>query len=94
MLIDYLRFRAFAAPLLIEVMFWLAVAGGIVGTALAVISGATVAWRESVLIGLLIAVPSLLALPVWIIAVRIACEGAIVVFRIHEELRDGDAGEA
>jgi hypothetical protein len=26
---------------------------------------------------------------VWLIGVRIACEGAIVVFRIHEELRDG-----
>ena len=75
---EFLKFRSFLTPAIIQIVFWLGViicvAGGI---ALMVISDGE---GIAVLIGLLV----MLIGPIW---VRIFCELMILMFRIYDELK-------
>ena len=70
---EFISFRKMVTPVIIQILFWVGVAGSIIA-GLAAMAG------DSVLGGLLILVLG----PLF---VRIYCELLIVIFRIHDSLR-------
>jgi hypothetical protein len=71
-------------------MFWIAVAIGVIGAAVCGLGGVVLAFKGRWFDSATQIVPVAVMLPIWLLGVRIACEGAIVLFRIYEELRDGN----
>lgn len=68
---DYLSFRKMITPAFIQIIFWIGVAG--------IIIGGLVAMDQSIIGGLL---AMLVGLLVW----RIYCELMLILFKIHERL--------
>jgi hypothetical protein len=81
---DVLMFRKMIAPIVIMIIFWLAVGGlilgGLIMTALALFRNVTA--------GLVTGVIALIGVPIYILLIRLYCEVMIIVFRIHERLVD------
>lgn len=81
---DYLLFRKFITPIVIELLFWLGVGLCVVqGIALIVSS----AGRFGSGVGILTGVLTLLVGPIF---VRIACELIMAIFGIHDALKGGE----
>jgi len=77
---DYLAFRRFITPVVIQVIFW-------IGVAVSVILGITmIAASAGAFRGAIGVVNGLIVLFVGPIAVRMICELIMAVFRIHEVL--------
>jgi len=76
---DYLAFRRFITPVVIQIIFWIGVGVSVIrGVALI----ATIGGANGIITGLIV-------LFVGPIAVRVACELIMAVFRIHEALTGG-----
>ena len=73
---DFMAFRKFVTPLVIQVLFWLGVIGVVILSLYTMVSGGGAA-------GFL---TGLLALVFGIISVRVYCELLILLFRIYDEL--------
>ncbi len=80
---DYLQFKKFVTPIVIELLFWL-------GVGLTVANGiATIAFSASRGVGFGI-FSGILMLLVGPIFVRVVCELIVAIFGIHESLKNGD----
>ncbi len=81
---DYLLFRKFVTPIVIELLFWL-------GAGLCVVEGIAMiafsAGRGGNGLGIFTGILTLLVGPVF---VRVACELIMAIFGIHEALKGGD----
>ncbi len=81
---EYLTFRRFITPVVIQIIFW-------IGVAVCVIRGITLIAASAGAFGGGIGIVSgLIVLFVGPIAVRVACELIMAVFRIHDSLVGGD----
>jgi len=81
---DYLTFRRFITPVVIQIIFW-------IGVAVCVIRGITmIAASAGAFGGAIGIVGGLIVLFVGPIAVRVICELIMAVFRIHEALTEGE----
>jgi len=81
---DYLTFRRFITPVIIQIIFW-------IGVGVSVILGITmIAASAGAFRGAIGIVNGLIVLFVGPIAVRVICELIMAVFRIHEALVKGD----
>jgi len=79
---DYLTFDKFITPVIIQILFWLGLAGIVILSLIFIAAGANSPFGGggAVLIGLIY----LLLGPIfW----RVWCEWMLVMFRIHEELK-------
>ena len=78
---DFLAFRRFVTPQVIQIAFWF-------GVAYSVIAGLTLTVAGLVGGGIVVMLAGLLMLALGPIAVRVACELALVLFRIGEMLTE------
>jgi hypothetical protein len=84
-IVDYLFFRKMITPLIIQIIFWLGIAGVAIGS-LTVLVGALASGSVlMILFGLLV---SLFAFALGAVTVRVYCELLVVVFRILETLAE------
>ncbi len=84
---DFLKFRKMITPIIIQVLFWVGVAGSVIGGLVAI--GTSFGRYGSGAAGFLGGLLMLVLGPVF---VRIYCELLILLFRIHEtlnEIKDG-----
>mgnify|MGYP000976633490 CR=1 FL=1 len=79
---DYLEFKKFATPIVIEFLFWLGVGFCVVsGISMIIFSAGRFANGYGIVSGIL----TLLVGP---IVVRVVCEVIMAIFGIHEELKN------
>ena len=71
---DFLNFRKFITPLVIQILFWLGVALAVIGALYVMLQGGVM-----ILVGLFLLI-------LWPLGVRIYCELLILLFRIYDEL--------
>jgi predicted Zn finger-like uncharacterized protein len=88
-LVDFLLFRRMIAPIVIQVLFWLAVLGSFIWAAIVAILGIVAASRYGsawqALSGILMALVMIVLVPLW---ARVYAEVLIVFFRIYETLTE------
>jgi hypothetical protein len=85
---DVLMFRRMIAPWVIMVMFWIGVIGTIIGGLVFGVMGILAMVRVNALAGLGMIFGALIGVPLWILAIRLYAELAMVLFRISETLTD------
>ena len=82
---DYLFFRKMITPLIIQAVFWMAVAAVAIGSLISLFSAFATRSILGVIIGLFV---SFLMFALGVIVVRIYCELVILAFRILDTLTD------
>ncbi|MFO0807154.1 MAG: DUF4282 domain-containing protein [Gemmataceae bacterium] len=85
-LTDYLTFRKMIVPVVIQVLFWLGVAGSIVAGAFTIVMGLMAASQggaSTAVIGVVMGLAYMIVGPIF---VRISCELTLIAFRIYESL--------
>jgi hypothetical protein len=85
---DLLMFRRMVAPTLILILFYLAVAGAILGGLIGAVMALVQFSKVSMALALVLALLFLIAIPIYILFYRLVSEVMIVIFRIHETLTD------
>jgi hypothetical protein len=84
-MIEYLMFRKMITPLVIQIVFWLGIAGVAIASLTLLISAVGLGGWGGAIVGLFI---SLFIFVMGTLTVRIYCELLIVAFRILETLTD------
>ncbi len=78
---DFLTFRRFITPIIIQILFWLGVVGCIIGGIIFIATMGKMMGAMGIIYGLLIII-------LGPIVVRVDCELLIILFRINDNLID------
>lgn len=87
---DFLTFRAMVTPVIIAVLFWIGATFSFAIGILGVVTGVNMKGRESEDFRLYVIAAGALYAIVGPILVRVTCELLIVIFKIHDELKESN----
>ncbi|WP_026100586.1 DUF4282 domain-containing protein [Synechococcus sp. PCC 7336] len=71
---DFLRFRVFITPIIVEIIFWLSLIFVVIGGLAAIVNGRPVPGLGLILFGPIL--------------VRVYCELVLLAFKIYDQLRE------